>query len=43
MTTPTHILGEPLPFGELLDVGIRDYSEFACSKSTLSWLRELVR
>ena len=38
--TPHHILSdEPLPFGELFDLGIKNYREFACSKSTLSWLK----
>jgi hypothetical protein len=30
----------PLPFGELLDLGLRDYREAACSKSTVAWLRQ---
>lgn len=34
-----HLLTDPLPFGELFDLGIRNYREFACSKSTLNWLK----
>lgn len=36
----TGILDEPLPFGELFDLGLRDYREAACSKSTMQWLQE---
>jgi hypothetical protein len=30
---------EPLPFGKIMDVGLRSYHEFACSHSTLSWMQ----
>ena len=29
----------PLPFKQVMDVGLVSYHEFACSHSTLSWLR----
>jgi hypothetical protein len=29
----------PLPYRKIMDVGIRSYDEFACSRSTLSWLK----
>lgn len=29
----------PLPHGRIMDVGIQSYHEFACSKSTLSWMQ----
>lgn len=29
----------PLPFGRIMDVGLMSYHEFACSKSTLSWMQ----
>ena len=29
----------PLPFRKVMDVGLMSYDEFACSHSTLSWLR----
>lgn len=29
----------PLQFGELIDLGLRDYGEAACSKSTMQWLK----
>jgi hypothetical protein len=29
----------PLPFGKIMDAGISSYHEFACSHSTLSWMR----
>ena len=29
----------PLPFRQLMDCGVRSYDEFACSKSTLSWMQ----
>lgn len=30
----------PLPYRQIMDCGIEWYDEFACSHSTLSWLRE---
>ena len=36
---PTHPLSDgPLPFRTVMDVGIRSYDQFACSRSTFSWL-----
>ena len=29
----------PLPFRKIMDVGVLSYDEFACSKSTFSWLQ----
>ena len=29
----------PLPYRKVMDVGIRSYDEFACSRSTLSWMQ----
>ena len=29
----------PLPFRKIMDVGIVSYDQFACSRSTLSWLQ----
>jgi hypothetical protein len=29
----------PLPYRTIMDVGLLSYDEFACSHSTLSWLR----
>ena len=29
----------PLPFGKIMDAGFTSYQEFACSKSTLSWMQ----
>ena len=29
----------PLPFRKIMDVGLLSYDEFACSKSTLSWMQ----
>lgn len=38
VTAPGYLLSdEPLPFGKLM-LGSTDYREFACSKSTASWL-----
>jgi hypothetical protein len=35
-----HLLADaPIPFGQLVDLGYRDYHEVACSKSTMSWLQ----
>ena len=31
---------DPLPFGKLVDCGIRGYREFACSWETFEWLRD---
>jgi hypothetical protein len=28
----------PLPFRKVMDMGIVSYDEFACSRSTLSWM-----
>lgn len=30
---------EPLPFGKLVDCGMVEYHEFACSVETYEWLR----
>jgi hypothetical protein len=30
---------EPLPYRQVMDVGLLSYHEFACSHSTLSWLQ----
>ena len=27
-----------MPFGKLVDMGIREYREFACSRRTFAWL-----
>jgi len=29
----------PLPFRQIMDAGLMSYHEFACSKSTLSWMQ----
>lgn len=29
----------PLPYRQIMDVGLLSYHEFACSHSTLSWMR----
>lgn len=29
-----------MPFRKLVDVGIREYREFACSRTTLRWLAD---
>lgn len=29
----------PLPYRKIMDVGVLSYDEFACSKSTLSWMQ----
>ena len=29
----------PLPHGQIMDAGIVSYHEFACSRSTLSWMQ----
>ena len=29
----------PLPFRRIMDCGIESYDEFACSRSTLSWMQ----
>jgi hypothetical protein len=29
----------PLPFRKIMDAGFTSYHEFACSKSTLSWMQ----
>ncbi len=29
----------PLPFRKIMDVGIVSYDQFACSRSTLSWMQ----
>lgn len=34
-------LEEELPFREIVDVGIRSYDEFACSRSTFSWMQRI--
>lgn len=35
-----HLLsGGPLPFGKLIDCGIVEYREFACSVETFEWLK----
>lgn len=33
------LLEDELPFGRLVDMGMVEYREFACSWRTLSWLR----
>lgn len=33
------LTAEPLPFRRLLDCGMREYQEFACSRRTFRWLR----
>ena len=30
----------PLPFRTVMDAGIVSYDEFACSRSTLSWMQQ---
>lgn len=35
----TRMLEAPLPFGRLVDCGMREYGEFACSSETAEWLR----
>lgn len=32
------MLSEPIPFGRLVDCGMREYGEFACSVETAEWL-----
>lgn len=34
----TRWLEDELPFGKLMDTGIVEYREFACSRRTLAWL-----
>ena len=29
----------PLPYRKVMDVGLQSYDEFACSRSTLSWMQ----
>lgn len=29
----------PLPYRKIMDVGLVSYDEFACSRSTLSWMQ----
>ena len=29
----------PLPYRKIMDVGLASYDEFACSRSTLSWMQ----
>lgn len=37
---PSHPLSDgPLPFRTVMDAGLLSYDEFACSRSTLSWLQ----
>lgn len=37
---PVHPLSDgPLPFRQIMDAGLLSYDEFACSRSTLSWLQ----
>jgi len=36
----TYVLTDgPLPFGKLVDLGIVEYREFACSVETFEWLK----
>ena len=37
---PPHPLTDgPLPYRKIMDCGLQSYDEFACSRSTLSWMR----
>lgn len=33
------MLEAPIPFGRLVDCGMREYGEFACSEETAEWLQ----
>lgn len=33
------MLEAPLPYGRLVDLGMREYGEFACSAETAAWLQ----
>lgn len=33
------MLDDTLPFGKLVDLGMREYGEFACSSATAVWLQ----
>lgn len=40
MTVKHWLSDGPLPFRTIMDVGILSYDQFACSRSTLSWMQE---